>query len=352
MYRNIIRPLLFLLQPETVHHLIINFLKIGFRIPGIAYLVRKSFSVKDKRLKTMFLGIEFDSPVGFAAGFDKNAEVYNQFSNFGFSFIEIGTVTPKAQAGNPKPRSFRIPQDKGLINRMGFNNKGVDYAVNQLKNKRHKTIIGGNIGKNTATSNDNALTDYVVCFEKLYDHVDYFVVNLSCPNIKDLRKLQDKDSTIAILNKLTEIRRSKSPYKPILLKISPDLTNNQLDDVVETFNITGIDGIVATNTTVSRENLATNKKQIEEIADGGLSGQPLARRSTEIIKYITVKSNGTIPIIGVGGIMTINDAIEKLNAGAILIQLYTGFIYEGPAFVKRINKALLKNCNYLAGIKN
>ncbi len=343
MYRNIIRPLLFLLQPETVHHLIVNFLKIGFRIPGIAYLVKKSLRVKDNRLKTMFLGIEFDNPVGFAAGFDKNAEVYNQFSNFGFSFIEIGTVTPKAQAGNPKPRSFRIPQDKGLINRMGFNNKGVDYAVNQLKNKRHKTIIGGNIGKNTATSNDDALTDYVICFEKLYDHVDYFVVNLSCPNIKDLRKLQDKDSTITILNKLTEIRRSKSPYIPILLKISPDLTNDQLDDVVETFNITGIDGIVATNTTVSRENLATNKKQIEEIADGGLSGQPLARRSTDIIKYITDKSDGTIPIIGVGGIMTVNNAIEKLNAGATLIQLYTGFIYEGPAFVKRINKALLKN---------
>ncbi|MCD4834194.1 MAG: quinone-dependent dihydroorotate dehydrogenase [Bacteroidales bacterium] len=343
MYRNIIRPLLFLLQPETVHHLIVNFLKIGFRIPGIAYLVNKSLTVKDNRLKTMFLGIEFDNPVGFAAGFDKNAEIYNQFANFGFSFIEIGTVTPKVQAGNPKPRSFRIPQDKGLINRMGFNNKGVDYAVNQLKNKRHKTIIGGNIGKNTATSNDDALTDYVICFEKLYDHVDYFVVNLSCPNIKDLRKLQDKDSTITILNRLTKIRRSKSPYIPILLKISPDLTNDQLDDVVETFNITGIDGIVATNTTVSRENLVTNKNRIEEIADGGLSGQPLAKRSTDIIKYITDKSDGTIPIIGVGGIMTIDDAIEKLNAGATLIQLYTGFIYEGPAFVKRINKALLKN---------
>lgn len=342
MYRNFIRPLLFLLQPESVHHLIVNFLKIGFKIPGIAYIVKKSFTIQDKCLKTSFLGMEFSNPVGFAAGFDKNAEIYNQFSNFGFSFIEIGTVTPKAQPGNPKPRSFRIPKDNGLINRMGFNNKGVDYAVEQLKNKKHKVIIGGNIGKNTDTPNEEAINDYITCFEKLYNNVDYFVVNLSCPNIKDLRKLQDKDSTINILNKLTELRRVKSPYKPILLKISPDLTNDQLDDVVETFNITGIDGIVATNTTVSRENLITDKKRIDEIANGGLSGKPLTKRSTEIIKYITDKSNGNIPIIGVGGIMTVQDALDKLNAGATLIQVYTGFIYKGPAFVKRINKALIK----------
>ena len=341
MYKSIVRPLLFLLQPETVHHLIVNILKIGFKIPGISYLVNKSFKVTDDRLKQSFLGIEFENPIGFAAGFDKNAQVYNQFSNFGFSFIEIGTVTPKPQPGNPKPRSFRIPIDKGLINRMGFNNKGVDYAVNQLKDNKHKVIVGGNIGKNTATSNENALDDYIICFEKLYDHVDYLAVNLSCPNIKDLRKLQDKDSTINILNKLTEIRRSKSPYKPILLKISPDLTNDQLDDVIETFNITGIDGIVATNTTVSREGLSTNKKRIDEIANGGLSGKPLTKRSTEIIRYLSEKSNGNIPIIGVGGIMSVDDALEKLDAGATLIQLYTGFIYEGPGFVKRINKALL-----------
>lgn len=342
MYKSILRPILFLLQPETIHHLIVSFLKIGFKIPGIAYFVKKSFIIKDTHLKTSFLGMEFDNPIGFAAGFDKNAEVYNQFSNFGFSFIEIGTVTPLPQSGNPKPRSFRIPKDHGLINRMGFNNKGVDFAVEQLKNKKHKAIIGGNIGKNTATPNKDALNDYVICFEKLYDHVNYFVVNLSCPNIKDLRKLQDKDSTITILNKLTEIRRSKSPYKPILLKISPDLTNEQLNDVVETFNVTGIDGIVATNTTIGRENLITSKKRIKEIANGGLSGKPLTDRSTEIIKYLTLKSNGTIPIIGVGGIMTTDEAIEKLNAGASLIQIYTGFIYEGPAFVKRINRALLK----------
>ena len=309
-------------------------IKIGLKKPQIY----------SKLGKVIFIFVTNGSlnPVGFAAGFDKNADVYNQFSNFGFSFIEIGTVTPVAQKGNPKPRSFRIPKDKGLINRMVFNNKVVDYAVNQLKNNKHRVIIGGNIGKNTATRNEEALEDYIICFEKLYDHVDYFVVNLSCPNIKDLRKLQDKDSTITILNKLTQLRRDKSNYKPILLKISPDLTDNQLNDVIETFNITGIDGLVATNTTVSRENLITDQKRVEEIANGGLSGKPLSKRSTEIIKYISEKSDGAIPIIGVGGIMSEQDAIEKIEAGATLIQIYTGFIYEGPGFVKRINKALLK----------
>jgi len=342
MYKCIIRPLLFVLHPESIHVLIVFILKIGFKIPGIAFLVKNTYLIKDERLITNFLGLKFDNPVGFAAGFDKNAEVYNQFSNFGFSFIEIGTVTPVAQSGNPKPRSFRIPKDSGLINRMGFNNKGVDFAVEKLKNKKHNVIIGGNIGKNTATANNDALNDYIICFQKLYDHADYFVVNLSCPNIKDLRKLQDKDSTINILNKLTEIRAEKSLRKPILLKISPDLTNNQLDDIIETFKITDIDGVVATNTTVSRENLLTDKNRIEKIANGGLSGKPLTKRSTEIIQYLTDKSNGTIPIIGVGGIMTIQDALDKLNAGATLIQVYTGFIYEGPGFVKKINKALLK----------
>lgn len=342
MYKRFIRPLLFKLKPETVHHLIVSLLKIAFIVPGIKSLVKSIYTVKDKRLKRSFLGIEFDNPVGFAAGFDKNAEVYNQFSNFGFSFIEIGTVTPKPQPGNSKPRSFRIPKDSGLINRMGFNNKGVDYAVNKLKTKNSKVIIGGNIGKNTLTPNDDALDDYIHCFEKLYPLVDYFVVNLSCPNIKDLDKLQDKDSTITILNKLTEIRQSKENYKPILLKISPDLTQEQLNDVVETFNITGIDGIVATNTTKSRKELKTSVSRIEEIGDGGLSGAALTKRSTEIIRYLHQKSEGKMPIIGVGGIMTIEDALEKMEAGATLIQVYTGFIYQGPGFIKQINKAILK----------
>jgi dihydroorotate dehydrogenase len=342
MYKTIIRPVLFLFQPETIHHLIVTLLKFGFRIPGLSYILKSYYIINDNRLKTTFLGIEFKNPVGFAAGFDKNAEVYNQLSGFGFSFIEIGTVTPKPQPGNPKPRSYRIVKDKGLINRMGFNNQGVDAAVNQLKSKKHNVIIGGNIGKNTATSNENALDDYVLCFEKLYDHVDYIVVNLSCPNIKDLHKLQDTDSTISILNTLIANRVNRAYKKPILLKISPDLTNNQLDDVIETFKITGIDGIVATNTTTSRNGLETDKETIERIANGGLSGKPLTKRSTEIIRYLTEKSGGTIPIIGVGGIMTVEDALEKLDAGATLIQIYTGFIYEGPGFVKQINKAILK----------
>ena len=342
MYKNIIRPVLFLFQPETIHHLIVNLLKFGFKIPGLSYIIKLYYTVNDNRLKTSFLGLEFKNPVGFAAGFDKNAEVYNQFSSFGFSFIEIGTVTPLPQPGNPKPRSFRLVKDKSLINRMGFNNYGVDNAVNQLKSKKHNVIIGGNIGKNTDTPNENALDDYVICFEKLYDHVDYLVVNLSCPNIKDLHKLQDTDSTIKILNTLIEKRGKRTIRKPILLKISPDLTNNQLDDVIETFKITGIDGIVATNTTTSRDGLITDKKTIEKIANGGLSGKPLTKRSTEIIHYLTEKSGGTIPIIGVGGIMSVEDALEKLDAGATLVQIYTGFIYEGPGFVKQINKAICK----------
>ncbi|HKL09507.1 MAG TPA: quinone-dependent dihydroorotate dehydrogenase [Bacteroidales bacterium] len=345
MYKRIIRPLLFLLQPETIHKLIVFILKFIFKIPGIQLFMKNIFSIKDKRLKRTFLGIEFDNPVGFAAGFDKNAEVYHQFSSFGFSFIEVGTVTPLPQPGNTKPRSFRIPKDSGLINRMGFNNKGADYAVRKLKNKSRKVIIGGNIGKNTLTPNNEALDDYVYCFEKLYAHVDYFVVNLSCPNIKDLEKLQDKDSTITILNKLTKIRQSKEKYKPILLKVSPDLTREQLNDVVETFNITGIDGIVATNTTRSRDGLKTTEEKISKIGDGGLSGAPLTKRSTEIIRYLREKSEGTIPIIGVGGIMTVEDALEKLEAGATLIQIYTGFIYQGPGFVKQINKAILKHAD-------
>ncbi|MEE4197368.1 MAG: quinone-dependent dihydroorotate dehydrogenase [Bacteroidales bacterium] len=343
MYKNIIRPILFLLKPEPIHHLIVFILRVFFKIPGVKAVLKRRYILKDPRLKRSFLGLEFSNPVGFAAGFDKNAEVFSEFSTFGFSFIEIGTVTPKAQPGNPKPRSFRIPDDQGLINRMGFNNKGVDYATQKLKKKQRKIIIGGNLGKNTLTPNEEALHDYIYGFEKLYPYVDYLVVNLSCPNIKDLDKLQDKDSTLAILHQLSSIRQTKKTYKPILLKISPDLTDEQLDDVVETYHRTSIDGVVATNTTRSRENLKTKAEKIQQIGDGGLSGAPLSQRSTEIIRYLHKKSKGKMPIIGVGGIMTVKDALEKLDAGATLIQVYTGFIYQGPAFVKKINQAILKN---------
>ena len=341
MYKKVLRPLMFLLPPESIHKLIVTILKFGFKLPFVAPLIKKIYAFQNPKLVTEFCGLRFDNPIGFAAGFDKNAEVYNEFANFGFSFIEIGTVTPKAQPGNPKPRSFRIPKDQGLINRMGFNNKGVDYAVNQLKKRQPKLIIGGNIGKNTATSNDDALTDYVYCFTQLYDYVDYLVVNVSCPNISNLTKLQDKTELKVIIEALLKLKSDKEIKKPILLKVSPDLNNQQLDDVIDLFFETGIDGLVATNTSVSRENLISPKKKIEKIANGGLSGKPIAKRSTEVIRYITEKSGGKIPIMGVGGIMSVEDAIEKINAGAGLIQLYTGFIYNGPAFVKRINKALV-----------
>jgi dihydroorotate dehydrogenase len=343
MYRYFIRKLLFFLKPETVHNLIVMILKTVMKIPGFTYILSKFYVIKDSRLTTNFLGLEFENPVGLAAGFDKNAEVYNEFKNFGFSFIEIGTVTPKPQPGNPKPRSFRIPKDKGLINRMGFNNKGVDYAVERLQTTKPRLILGGNIGKNTDTPNDQSVSDYTEVLKKLYTHVDYLVINLSCPNIKNLNELQDKDKTIEIIHALENERKYFEKQKPVLLKISPDLTTEQLDDAIDIYYQTGIDGIIATNTTVSRKNLATSDEKISSIGSGGLSGKPLTKRSTEFIRYISEKSNGEIPIIGVGGIMTVEDALEKLKAGATLIQIYTGFIYNGPAFVKQINKAILRD---------
>jgi len=342
MYRHFLRKLLFLLKPETVHNIIIKVLKTGMKIPGLTFILSKLYTIKDARLKTHFLGLKFDNPVGLAAGFDKNAEAYNEFSNFGFSFIEIGTVTPKPQPGNPKPRSFRIPEDKALINRMGFNNKGVDFAAERLKKDKPELIIGGNIGKNTDTPNENSVNDYLFAFKKLYTRVDYLVVNLSCPNIKNLNELQDKEKTIKIIYALENERKQFEKRKPILLKISPDLTTKQLDDAIDIFYQTGIDGIIATNTSVSRENLKTSDEKISAIGNGGLSGKPLTKRSTEFIKYISEKSNHEIPIIGVGGIMTAEDALEKIRAGATLVQIYTGFIYNGPAFVKQINKAILR----------
>ncbi|MGM0530903.1 MAG: quinone-dependent dihydroorotate dehydrogenase [Bacteroidota bacterium] len=342
MYQKFLRPLLFLLKPETVHHIIIYLLKLLFLIPFVSQLFSWIYKIKDSRLKREFLGITFKNPVGLAAGFDKNAEIFEEFNHFGFSFIEIGTVTPLAQPGNPKPRAFRLPEDKALINRMGFNNKGIDQVVKRLKKRKSRLVVGGNIGKNTKTPNHKALEDYVNAFNKIYDHVDYLVINLSCPNIKNLNELQDKDRTMEILNELMRLRNSFQVEKPLLLKISPDLDKQQLDDVVDIFYNTGIDGIIATNTTIQRKNLSTDATSVEQIGEGGLSGFPLKKRSTEIIRYLSEKSAGQIPIIGVGGIMTPEDAIEKLSAGATLVQIYTGFIYNGPGFVKKINKEILR----------
>tara|TARA_R110002033_G_scaffold3700_4_gene20033 strand:- start:20542 stop:21477 length:936 start_codon:yes stop_codon:yes gene_type:complete len=306
--------------------------------------MKSMFAVEDKRLEKELFGLKFKNPVGLAAGFDKNAVLYNELSDFGFGFVEIGTLTPKPQEGNPKKRLFRLKADKAIINRMGFNNQGVFEAVENLK-KEHKVLIGGNIGKNKITPNNEAIKDYLICFDALFDHVDYFVVNVSSPNTPGLRELQDKEPLTALLNELqlenSKLSKRKSTKrKPILLKIAPDLTDSQLLDIIEIVSTTTIDGVIATNTTISRENLKSHALLIEEA--GGLSGAPLKDRSTEVIRFLAEKSNKAFPIIGVGGINSAEDAIEKLDAGADLIQLWTGFVYEGPGLVKKINKALLE----------
>jgi len=320
MYKTVFRPLLFKFNPEVIHHFIVVSLKTFFKIPCTKYIAKKILSVNDPILETNLFGITFKNPIGFAAGFDKEGILYNELSYMGFGFIEIGTFTPKAQPGNPQPRLFRLKNDKALINRMGFNNSGAAAAAERIKNNPAKGIIGGNIGKNTATPNSEAVKDYAVVFEELFDVVDYFVINVSCPNVTNLRELQDKNHLLEIINEIKIKNESKANPKPILLKISPDLNNKQLDDTIDIIKQTNLDGIIATNTTTSRDNLKTHPAKITEIANGGLSGLPLKNRSTEVIRYISQKSNNTIPIIGVGGINTPQDAIEKLEAGADLLQ--------------------------------
>lgn len=341
-YKSIIRPFLFQFDAEKVHHFVVHSIKIGFKIPGVYTLFQRITTINHPKLERELWGLKFSNPVGIAAGFDKNAEFFNELSAFGFSFIEIGTVTPIGQPGNVRPRLFRLIKDQGIINRMGFNNNGLHQAVQRLK-KPHKTIIGGNIGKNTATPNSTAINDYVANFEGLFDRVDYFVVNVSCPNISDLRELQDQKALTEILTKLQEMNNAKPKRKPILLKVSPDLNDQQLDEVIAIVHDTGIDGVVATNTTITRDTIQFGKMDAQAIGNGGLSGKPLRDRSTEVIRYLSEKSGKAFPIIGVGGIMTANDALEKIKAGADLVQVYTGFIYEGPMIAKRINKLLIKH---------
>lgn len=286
--------------------------------------------------------MKFKNPVGLAAGFDKDGKYFESMAHLGFGFIEIGTVTPQGQAGNPKPRLFRLPKDEALINRMGFNNEGVEALVERLRGyNRTDLIIGGNIGKNKVTPNESATDDYVRCFEALFDHVDYFVVNVSSPNTPGLRELQEKEPLTHLLTTLQLLNNKKDQRKPLLLKIAPDLTNEQLDDIIEIAKETKLDGIIASNTTISRTNLHADEGFIEEMGSGGLSGKPLTMRSTQVIAYIHQKTQGKLPIIGVGGIQTPADAKEKLEAGASLVQVYTGLIYEGPGMVRRINKALI-----------
>ncbi len=312
-------------------------MKIVFKIPFVKLLLLQTYKVENS---FDFLGLKFPNRVGLAAGLDKNAAYLNELSALGFGFIEIGTVTPKPQPGNDLPRLFRLKKDESLINRMGFNNEGVEVVAERLKNRPKGLIVGGNIGKNKVTPNENAVQDYLICFEKLYNLVDYFVVNVSSPNTPNLRELQDKKPLMEILSRLIESRntfiKKDFPHKPILLKIAPDLSFEQLDDVVAIVNETGIEGIVATNTTISREGLKTEKSLVDEIGAGGLSGKILSDKSTDVIKYINQKSEGKIPMIGVGGIYNEESAMRKIEAGASLVQVYTGFIYEGPILVKRI----------------
>ncbi len=340
MYR-IVRFFLFLFNPEAIHHITFKMIKIVGMIPGKMWALRLFFKVKDTRLEREVFGLKFDNPVGLAAGFDKDAKLFDELASFGFGFVEIGTATPLPQEGNPKPRLFRVKEDGGIINRMGFNNQGIEAAVARLRRKKTNIIIGGNIGKNKVTPNDKAVNDYEICFEKFFPYVDYFVVNVSSPNTPGLRDLQEKAPLTALLNRLQELNAAKDKRKPILLKIAPDLTNEQLDDIIEIVADTKIDGVVATNTTIDRSSLKTDKNKVDAIGNGGLSGKPVRERSTEVIKYLTDKSNKAFPIIGVGGIHSAEDALEKIDAGATLVQVYTGFIYEGPGLVKRINKAIL-----------
>lgn len=338
MYKLVIRPLFFCFDPEKIHYFTFSLVRFFSKIPGFSSLIKAIYLVEDKSLETEVFGLKFKNPVGLAAGFDKDAKLYKELSNFGFGFIEIGTLTPKGQEGNPKKRLFRLKEDSAIINRMGFNNGGVQEAVTRLKSN-NGVLIGGNIGKNKLTPNEEATLDYEICFDALYDYVDYFVVNVSSPNTPNLRALQDKEPLTELLQTLQNKNLAKPKQKPILLKIAPDLTNEQLLDIIAIINETKIAGVIATNTTTSRRGLLSeNSTEM-----GGLSGKPLAKRSTEVIRFLSEKSNKSFPIIGVGGIHSADDAIEKLEAGASLVQLYTGFIYEGPALVKAINKKIVSN---------
>ncbi len=340
MYK-FIKPILFQFDPEKIHYFVFALLKFVHKIPGVPALMRAMYVLEDPRLERKLFGLTFKNPVGLGAGFDKDAKLIDELADLGFGFIEIGTITPLAQAGNDKPRLFRLPADEALINRMGFNNGGMDAAVERLKNRKSSVLVGGNIGKNKLTPNENATDDYVKSFHALYEYVDYFTVNVSSPNTPNLRALQEKEPLKQLLQTLKDINNTKVKPKPILLKIAPDLTNEQLDDIIEIVQETKIDGVIATNTTISRENLQTAGATVAAIGMGGLSGKPVKSRSTAVVKYLADKSNKSFPIIGVGGIHSAADALEKLAAGASLVQIYSGFIYEGPALIKQINKQLL-----------
>jgi len=337
---SLVKKMLFLLPAEKAHYFALDSLKIAFKIPGVKQLTKSIYCVEDENLKKNLFGLTFKNPVGLAAGFDKNAKYIDELEALGFGFIEIGTVTPLPQEGNEKPRLFRLKKDEAIINRLGFNNDGADAIVERLKARKSKLIIGGNIGKNKITPNENAVDDYVICFNKLFDYVDYFVVNVSSPNTPNLRELQEKDKLEALLVTLQKLNESKGKTKPILLKIAPDLTNEQLEDIAEIVKNSGIAGLISSNTTISRENLMTDAKEVEAIGAGGVSGAPLLQASNFILNTISEKTNKATPIIGVGGIIKPEDALTKFENGADMVQIYTGFVYSGPGLVKGILKLL------------
>ena len=343
LYTSVIRPIFFKFDPEKVHYFTFDLIKTLSKIPGVAALNRSMYQVKDTRLEKELFGLKFKNPVGLAAGFDKNAVLYNELADYGFGFIEIGTITPKAQPGNPKKRLFRLKDDQGIINRMGFNNEGIAPAIENLKKNKGKLIIGGNIGKNTDIPTEQYTQDYCEVFKALHPYVDYFVLNVSCPNVGSHAKLTDKDYLVELIGEVQKLNNVEEVQRPIVLKIAPDLNNQQLDEIVELVEETKIDGVIASNTSVNREGLKATTEQLEAIGNGGLSGKPIKDRSTATIKYLADKSNKAFPIIGVGGIHSAEDALEKIKAGADLVQVYTGFIYEGPSLVKKINKAILKS---------
>ena len=341
MYKHILKPILFRFNPETAHNILFSLLSIIRYIPFANPILRAIYKKDSPSLEKKVFGITFPNPVGLAGGLAKNGEFYNDMANFGFGFVEIGSLTPKPQDGNPKPRCWRVPGDKAIINRFGINNKGVKNAVEHLKKVRPEVIVAANISKNTSSINEDAAKDYEPSFGLLYDYVDMFVVNVSCPNVVGLTSLQDISFLSDIVDKLLDLRMLYDIYKPILLKVSPDLSKEQLDDIISYCLRSGIDGIVAGNTTRSRDGLTTiSQEKIEEIGNGGMSGAPVHKKNLELVRYVHEKSEGKLPIIGVGGIMSPEDAKEMIDAGASLVEIYSGFIYEGPALVKKIIKHL------------
>lgn len=336
MYKHILKPILFQFNPETAHNLLFSLLTILRHIPGARAIMRAIYKKESLKLAREVFGLNFPNPVGLAGGLDKNGEFYNDMADYGFGFVEIGSLTPKPQDGNPKPRCFRVPQDKAIINRFGINNKGVKNAVEHLKKERPEVIVAANISKNTTSINEDAAKDYETSFALLYDFVDMFVVNVSCPNVVGLTALQDISFLSDIVDRLLDLRRYYDTYRPILLKVSPDLSREQMDDIIDYCLRSGIDGIVAGNTTRSREGLTIPQSKIDEIGNGGLSGAPVHKKNLELVRYIHTKSQGRLPIIGVGGIMSGKDAQAMIDAGASLVEIYSGFIYEGPGLVKDI----------------